>query len=242
MTTPEHLVTALDAAGVLPAAWRDAFLAVPRHRFLPAKIWIDDDEGDPQPINRDTDPDRWLESAYSDVSIVTQFDDGATVWPDIGVHRTSSASEPGMVATMLDHLDVRDGQQILEIGTGTGYNAALLAHRLDAPRVTTVEIDPVIAGLAKTALDTVGYPVTTVLGDGTVGWRARAPYDRVIATVATYLGALPYEWVRQTGHHGRIHATAPPAHPVRRSVQRGLQRCRQRYRGQQDHHTTVAGR
>jgi protein-L-isoaspartate O-methyltransferase len=198
MTTTEHLVTVLDAAGVLPVAWRDAFLAVPRHAFLPAKIWMDDGEGDPRPINRDTDPDRWLESAYTNVAIVTQFDDGTTRWPATGTHRTSSASEPAMVATMLDCLDVQEGQRILDIGTGTGYNAALLAHRLGASQVTTVEIDLVIAGAAKTALDAAGYPVRAIIGDGAAGWPARAPYDRVIAAVAAYLGALPYEWVRQT--------------------------------------------
>jgi protein-L-isoaspartate(D-aspartate) O-methyltransferase len=196
--TTEHLVAALDAAGALPEAWREAFLAVPRHAFLPAKIWVDDGDGEPRPLNRDTNPDEWLESAYTNVAIVTQFDDGATVWPAIGTHRTSSASEPAMVATMLERLDVREGQQVLDIGTGTGYNAALLAYRLGASQVTTVEIDPVIAGAAKTALDAVGYPVMAIIGDGAAGWPVRAPYDRVIATVAAYLGAFPYEWVRQT--------------------------------------------
>jgi hypothetical protein len=79
--TTEHLVDMLDTADFLSAAWRDAFLVVPRHAFLPAKIWMDDGEGEPQPINRGADPDRWLESAYANVAIVTQFDDGATVWP-----------------------------------------------------------------------------------------------------------------------------------------------------------------
>jgi protein-L-isoaspartate(D-aspartate) O-methyltransferase len=202
--TTEHLVDVLDTADFLSAAWRDAFLVVPRHAFLPAKIWVDDGEGEPQPINRGANPDRWLESAYANVAIVTQFDDGATVWPAIGVHRTSSASEPGMVAAMLDCLDMQEGQRVLEIGTGTGYNAALLAHRLGSSQVTTVEIDPVIAGAAKTALDAAGYSVATIIGDGAAGWPAGAPYDRVIATVAAHLGALPYEWVRQTASGGVI--------------------------------------
>ncbi|MGH3811215.1 MAG: methyltransferase domain-containing protein [Pseudonocardiaceae bacterium] len=197
MTTTEHLVSVLEAAGVLPGPWREAFLAVPRHAFLPAQIWVDDAEGEPQPVNRGTHPDQWLEAVYSNVAIVTQFDDGATLWPAAGRHRTSSASEPAMVATMLDRLDVGEGHHVLEIGTGTGYNAALLAHRVGAARVTTVEIDPVIAGAAKAALDATGYPVTTVIADGAAGCPAQAPYDRVIATVAACLGAVPHEWVRQ---------------------------------------------
>jgi hypothetical protein len=70
--------------------------------------------------------------------------------------------------------------------------------------VTTVEIDPVIAGAARTALDAAGYPVETVIGDGAAGWPVHGCYDRVIATVATRLGALPYEWVRQTAPGGVI--------------------------------------
>lgn len=204
MTRTEQLVAVLDAAGVLPAAWREAFLEVPRHAFLPARFWVDDGESAPQPIDRDADPDRWLGSAYTDVTIVTQFDDGATVWPAIGTYRTSSASDPSMVATMLDRLDARPGQRVLEIGTGTGYSAALLAYRLGASQVTTVEIDPMIAAAAKAALDAAGFPVTTIIGDGAAGWPARAPYGRVIATVAAYLGAVPYEWVRQTAPGGVI--------------------------------------
>ncbi|MGQ0774128.1 MAG: methyltransferase domain-containing protein [Pseudonocardiales bacterium] len=204
MTTTENLVAVLETAGVLPVSWREAFLAVLRHRFLPARIWVDDADGVPQPVDRDTDPDRWLEWVYSNVAIVTQFDDGTTVWPAIGTHRTSSASEPAMVAIMLDRLDVGEDQRVLEIGTGTGYNAALLAHRLGAAQVTTAEIDPVIAGAAKAALDAAGYPVTTVIGDGAAGWPDGAPYDRVIATVAASLGALPYEWVRQSRPGGVI--------------------------------------
>ncbi|HEY3895990.1 MAG TPA: hypothetical protein VGL88_11545 [Pseudonocardiaceae bacterium] len=72
---------------------------------------MDDSHGEPQPIDRDTEPDRWWESAYSNTTIVTQFDDGTTAWPAIGIHRTSSASEPAMVATMLDCLDVQPGQR-----------------------------------------------------------------------------------------------------------------------------------
>lgn len=144
MTTTSRLATELQATNALPAEWREPFLAVHRHRFLPDQFWIDDEQNRPVPVSRDEDPQRWRDWAYRDVPILTQFDDGRTVWPDSrGEVCTSSASKPALVLRMLDALDVRDGQRVLEIGTGTGYNAALLAARLGAGRVFTVEIDSV---------------------------------------------------------------------------------------------------
>jgi protein-L-isoaspartate O-methyltransferase len=203
--TIERLVAELDAADAVPVAWRSAFLAVPRHVFLPPQVWVDDEEGKPQPLSCEEDPDRWLETAYRNVPILVQFDDGTTRWPDTsGELCTSSASKPDLVLSMLAALEVHDGHTVLEIGTGTGYNAALLAARLGAPNVTTVEIDPGLATAARTALDTSGFPVTVVTGDGAQGHPDRAPYDRVIATAAVRVGELPYSWVAQTRPGGVI--------------------------------------
>ena len=193
--TTEHLVAELDAAGAVPLAWRKAFLAVSRHLFLPPQIWVDDEHGNPQPLSRDGNPDQWLTAAYRNVPVLTQFDDGKTGWPDTtGDLCTSSASKPELVLRMLAALDVLDGHTVLEIGTGTGYNAALLATRLGVPKVTTVEIDPAVADHARAALHAVGLPVTVVTGDGVHGYPDGAPYDRVIATASVRVGELPYPW------------------------------------------------
>ena len=197
MTTNEHLVAELKAAQALPVSWREAFLAVPREQFIPARIWVSEDDRD-VPLDYHSHPDRWRVAVYSNTTLVTQFDDGATVWPAVGRRATSSASDPDVVAAMLDCLEVCGGQRVLELGTGTGYSTALLAHRIGAAGITTVEIDPVVAATAKAALQANGYPVTTVVGDATAGYPVHAPYDRVIATVAATLGAVPYEWVAQT--------------------------------------------
>lgn len=99
-----------------------------------------------RPVRRADDPDRWLELASGKDSVVIQVDDGCPSGPgDGGDLPTSSASMPSVVAAMLKHMDVHGGEQVCEIGTGTGWNAALLAHRLGAQRVTTIEIDPVVA-------------------------------------------------------------------------------------------------
>ena len=73
-----------------------------------------------------------------------------------GRYVTSSASQPNVVALMLKALDAQPGMRVLEIGTGTGYNAALLAHRLGAPHVTSVEIHPDLADHARRALMSTG--------------------------------------------------------------------------------------
>jgi protein-L-isoaspartate(D-aspartate) O-methyltransferase len=70
--------------------------------------------------------------------------------------------------------------------------------------VTTVGDRPADRRRGEKALDAAGLPVTAIIGDGAAGWPAGAPYDRVIATVAAYLGAVPYEWVRQTAPGGVI--------------------------------------
>ncbi|MGH3935068.1 MAG: methyltransferase domain-containing protein, partial [Pseudonocardiaceae bacterium] len=104
---------------------------------------------------------------------------------------------------MLTALNVAPGMTVCEIGTGTGYNAALLAHRLGARSVTTIEVDSQIAARACQALRHAGYDgVTTVTGDGSDGYSLRAPYDRVLATCAAY--RLPYQWVAQTRPGGQV--------------------------------------
>ena len=146
-------------------------------------------------MDRATDPERWLSAVRSDRVIVTQFDDGASAWPRIGRRPSSSCSMPSLVAAMLDVLDVQDGCNVLEIGTG--WNAALLARRLDEDLVTTVEVDPTLAEAARAALGSAGPAPRMITGDGVAGWAPNAPYDRVIVTAAVKLGRVPYAWVRQ---------------------------------------------
>lgn len=116
---------------------------------------------------------------------------------------TSSSSAPSVVAAMLDALDVQPGQQVLEIGTGTGWNAALLCELVgDADRVTTIEVDPVVAAQARKTLGAAGYEVRVVVGDGAEGFPALAPYDRIIATCAVW--EVPHAWLTQVRDGGII--------------------------------------
>lgn len=168
------------------APWWPALATVPRHEFIPDTVWIKNPGRGPTllPVHRHDDPDRWLELTYGDDAVITQIDDGHPRGPGLaGAMQTSSASAPDIVAVMLAALDAHLGHRVLEIGTGTGYNAALLAHRLGAERITSIEVDSDIAAQARTALSETGYSdIRAITGDGALGYSPCAPYDRIIAT------------------------------------------------------------
>lgn len=183
------LVREVEAAGELAdPAWRAAFDEVPRHLFVPyyyvagsggyERLW----SGDPDAGRRE----RWLRGAYGDTAIATRVRDGELV---------SSASQPSLMALMLRALDVRDGDDVLEIGAGTGYHAALLCHRLGDAHVTTVDLDEEIAESARTHLAAAGYRPAVVTADGARGCPEHAPYDRIVATCA--VPSVPYPWLAQ---------------------------------------------
>lgn len=182
----------------LTPAWEEAFWTVPRHRFLPDRVWLG---AGLDPCDRNADPGRWLSAAYADDSVVTQINDGrdpgeAESWP------SSSASAPSIVFRMLDMLDVQAGHRVLEVGTGTGWNAGLLTHRVGAADVTTIEVDPVLAAQAALNLKNAGLEPKVIGGDGAAGYAASAPYDRIIATCS--VREVPRTWVEQTRPGGVI--------------------------------------
>ncbi|MCK9872155.1 methyltransferase domain-containing protein [Nocardiopsis dassonvillei] len=196
MTNPEDLSSRLVEEIAPSLAWRDTFERVPRHRFIPDRIWIEDGD-ELSTLDRSDDPEAWLRACYTNQPVITQIDDGD---PTGRGHSSSSASMPSIVALMLEATDLAAGQRVLEIGTGTGWNAALLADRVGAGNVTSVEIDPAVAARAEENLE--GYGVRVVVGDGEKGCPPDALYDRVLATAAVQ--RVPYPWVEQTVPGGRI--------------------------------------
>lgn len=181
--------------------WRDLLHEVPRDGFLPDVIWTDAPGRSYVPVSRTRDPDRWSALADGDVPVVTQVDDGQTT--DAGVFPSSSISQPSVVATMLDALDVRPGHRVLEIGTGTGWNAALLDRRAGPDgSVVSVEIDEALADAARSALAAVESRATVVVGNGESGYALGAPWDRLISTAAAR--HIPRAWLDQTADGGVV--------------------------------------
>ncbi|MEU3069815.1 methyltransferase domain-containing protein [Streptomyces sp. NPDC006906] len=193
--TYPDLVRDLADRGLLTGGWRRVFEAVPRSRFVPADVW----RQLPDRCEPVVGADAWLALVNSDEPVVTQLDDGAVGGPGVA---TSSNSMPSMVARMLGLLDVRDGQRVLEIGTGTGYVCALLCERLGDDLVHSVELDPVVARQAAEALAQAGYRPHLRVGDGEQPWPGLGVVDRLIATCA--LRYVPYALLRQVRPGGVV--------------------------------------
>ncbi|MBE1531257.1 methyltransferase domain-containing protein [Actinomadura algeriensis] len=191
------LADALVERGVVTdPAWREVVASVPRHVFVPA--FYDDSSG-----LVTGDAPGWLDAVYRDDTLVTQrMEHGGFEWP------TSSSTRPSLMLRMLKLLDVADGMTVLEVGSGTGYNSALLSERLGSANVTSVDIDPELVDAARGRLADAGYTPVVAARDGALGHAGRAPYDRVIATVA--FERVPYAWVEQTRPGGVVLADVRP--------------------------------
>jgi len=118
-------------------------------------------------------------------------------------------SAPSMIAIMLESSEFREGIKVLEIGTGSGYNAALIAELVGQENVVTIERHRELAEWGKRNLLKAGYDkVKTVIGDGSQGYEAGMPYDRIFATAGA--PKIPNSWIKQTKIGGRIIAPIGP--------------------------------
>jgi len=171
----QQLIQTMAKRGVLKdQRVKAAFESVPRHLFLPNVP---------------------LEQAYSDAAIGIKKDGGIVI---------SSSSQPTMMAIMLSQLKLERGHNVLEIGTATGYNAAVMQHIVgDHGHVTSVEIEKDLAYSAITHLQNASMSrVNVVHADGVYGYSPRASFDRIVATVGVW--DVPPNWLQQLKPDGRL--------------------------------------
>jgi protein-L-isoaspartate(D-aspartate) O-methyltransferase len=176
----EEMVAGLVRTGAIRSdEVRRAFLAVPRELFVPE---IAERDG--------------LEAVYvPDTALVTAADArGVPI---------SSSSAPAIMAPMLEALGLRPGLRVLEVGAGTGYNAALLKTLVgQAGRVISIDIEPAFARRARRALVASGHRCSVMVGDGELGWPPGAPFDRIVATASA--AHVPRAWRDQLVDGGLV--------------------------------------
>ncbi|MEU3529065.1 ATP-grasp peptide maturase system methyltransferase [Streptomyces sp. NPDC038707] len=208
----EAMANALAAGGVLAdPGWRAAVEKVPRHAFVPG-FYLPADERDGQgltvwePVTAELDYGRWLAAAYSDATLITQFDGDEPDWSSPTVRHggapTSSSTLPSLVVRMWQDADVQEGHTVLEIGTGTGYSTALACERLGSGEVTSIEVDPHRLDRAASALYSLGYTPTLAVADGLYGYWPEASFDRIVA--ACSFRAVPPALLAQARPGGKI--------------------------------------
>jgi len=170
-----------------------AYLATPRHLFVHRyrassnKEWYEVDQENLQ---------EHLATLYSDRPLTLFGDDDDNI--------LSTISQPSFVLRMLDLLEFAPGQRVFELGTGSGWNAALIGQLVGpAGSVHSFEIIPEIGRRAAETVARLGIPnVKVVIGDGGDGYAAGGPYDRITFTAGTY--DLPRQFYQQTKDGGLL--------------------------------------
>jgi protein-L-isoaspartate(D-aspartate) O-methyltransferase len=182
---------AIYYATPLSEATQKAYLATPRHQFVKhyrrwgIKEWSEVNEGNLE---------EHLATLYSDRALVLFGDDDDDV--------PSTISQPSFVLRMLDMLQLERGQKVFELGTGSGWNAALMGNLVGSEGcVYSLELIPEIAQIAATMIDALGIKnVKVIEADGGEGYVAGAPYDRAIFSAGAYDLPQPFfEQIKEGG-------------------------------------------
>jgi protein-L-isoaspartate O-methyltransferase len=200
-------VNLADSVTHRTSRWRPVVARTPRHLFVPQ--WWEADAGRWTLREPVTDTE-WFRAAYADRSLVTQVgslhadlakaDDHPTGLP------TSSATLPSLVVRMFQHARMDDGDELLDVGTGSGYGTALAARRLGSEAVKSVDIDHHLVELARDRLDLIDLHPTVQAVDATGPLPfTENSFDRIVATVA--VRSVPESWLQALCTGGRLVTT-----------------------------------
>jgi protein-L-isoaspartate(D-aspartate) O-methyltransferase len=175
-----------------------AFRQTPRHLFLHRVYQYHRRSGRWREVaTRDPGPDE-LRLLYSDRALITRLSRGSPTEAPVPI---SSSSQPSLMAQMLEDLRPEPGGRVLDVGAGTGYNAALLAHVAGPGRVWSIDVDRQVLSEAWDHLHAfAARRVELRHADGRCGYAEAAPFDRVMVTAAT--PDLEPAWLEQLAPGG----------------------------------------
>ncbi|MCK9921232.1 methyltransferase domain-containing protein [Frankia sp. AgPm24] len=179
--------------------WYPVVAATPRHLFVPA--WWERD-GSVWTLRRGP-----AAAAYADRSLVTRVGEAHADQADQNDRPagrpTSSSTLPSLCLTMYRHAQIADGQDVLDVGTGSGYGTGLLARRYGDRRITSIDVDQYLVAVAARRLDEMGLWPSMLAVDAT--GPLPGTFDRIISTVS--VPSIPRSWLRALRPGGRLVTT-----------------------------------
>ncbi|MFD4258699.1 protein-L-isoaspartate O-methyltransferase [Streptomyces sp. NPDC058534] len=226
------MVARLEESGELgPGPVREALLALPREALIP-QAYVRRSAPDETPPHwdlldfcRPDDREELLERLHSGDSVAIQHGGepilGRVPGPRRGGAMTAMSSTMRLTADLLQQLDLRPGQRVLDVGTGAGVTAAVVCFVCGDAGVVTLDIDPHVTAAARERLSALGYRPTRVTGDGTTGWATTEPYDRIFVSFA--VRHVPQALVEQLalgGHALMTLGTSSPSWPSLAMIER----------------------
>lgn len=210
-----------ESAELGPGPVREALLALPRQILMP-QAYVRRSAPDAIPpcwdlldFSRPADRVELLERLHSGDSVAVQHDGepilGRVPGPRRGGVMTAMSSTMSLTAGLLQQLDLRPGQRVLDVGTGAGVTASVACFVCGDEGVVTLDIDPHVTAAGRERLFALGYRPAAVTGDGTTGWASSGPYDRIFVSFA--VRRVPQALVEQLAPGGRALMTLGTSSP-----------------------------
>jgi protein-L-isoaspartate O-methyltransferase len=209
LTWEDYAARLAEQATQPSSRWRPLVAAVPRHVFVP-RWWTATRDGWIRRNGPGMEGEKWAELVYQDQSLITQIAslhaDHATKDDRPEGQPTSSSTLPGLVVTMYRHAMISDGMDVLDIGTGSGYGAALLTARLGAEHVTSIDIEEYLVSAATERLASIAMKPLVETCDATGPLPGGpASYDRIVSM--TSVSPVPARWLAALRPGGRLVTT-----------------------------------
>ena len=200
-----HAARLADQVTHRGSRWGLPVAGTPRHLLVP-RWWDSRDQREWTLRDGPTGEPGWMRAAYSDETLVTEVGgfhadhaESGQQPPPLG-RATSSSTMPSLVVRMLDHTQIFDNADVLDVATGSGYSTALLTHSLGGPHVTSVDISPYLTAAAQTRLHGLGQAPELITCDAT--GPLPGTYDRIVSMAS--VRPVPASWLKALRPGGRL--------------------------------------